>query len=247
MHGGEDIGIIHHFKRSREGYLNKIELLYDKKKGPYIRKRFNAGFFAGCYPDIFVIAIGILLGLRPQSGKSRKQTEEKKYKEFNRLGFPVPKLLEEGDCYLDIEYIKMTELSRLLRDRNESKQRKLDVVRKAAAGIRKIHDAGLEIGDANVHNIGFTPDGRIVFFDFEHKLIKGSREKDYSTFARSAAHEISKSSDVKDVLRSAAQGYGEDMTRKIRIMPWTYLVFFVEKKLKNLYELRKARRYGIGR
>ena len=157
----------------------------------------------------------------------------------------MPKLLEEGDSYIDIEYIEMTELSRLLRDTGGSKQKKLELTRKAAAEIRKIHDAGFELGDVNVHNIGCTPDERIVLFDFEHQFINGSREKDYSTFAGSAVYEIPDSSGVKDILESIADGYGKDLTHKISIMPYAYLVFVAENRLGNLYELVKMRKYKI--
>ena len=181
----------------------------------------------------------------PGSGKSRKRTEVKRYKEFNKRGFPVPELLEEGDGYIDIEYVEMVELSRVLRNINVSKQKKLELIRMAATEMRKIHNAGFNLGDVNVHNIAYTPEGKIVFFDFEHRLIKESRENDYSAFARSAAYEVPDSSDVGDVLKSIAAGYGEDLTRKINIVPYAYLVFIAENKLGNLHELIKAKRYGL--
>jgi tRNA A-37 threonylcarbamoyl transferase component Bud32 len=240
-----DIGIIRYFKRSAEGYLNVIERRYDEKKGRYIRKRFYNGFVANCYSNFITIVEAVPHGLLPGSGKSRKRTEVKRYKEFNKRGFPAPRLLEDGEDYIDIEYVEMVELSRILRDINESKQKKLELIRMAAAEMRKIHDAGFNLGDANVHNIAYTPEGRIVFFDFEHRLIKESREKDYSTFARSAAYEVPDASDVRDVLKSIALGYGEDLTRKISIVPYTYLVFLAENKLGSLHELIKAKRYGL--
>jgi tRNA A-37 threonylcarbamoyl transferase component Bud32 len=240
-----DIGIIRYFKRSAEGYLNVIELRYDEKKGKYIRKRFYNGFLANCYSNFITVVEAIPHGLLPGSGKSRKRTEVKRYKEFNKRGFPAPRLLEDGEDYIDIEYVEMVELSRVLRDINESKQKKLELIRMAAAGMRKIHDAGFSLGDVNVHNIGYTPEGKIVFFDFEHRLIKESREKDYSTFAGSAAYEVPNASDVRDVLKSIAQGYGEDLTQKISIVPYTYLVFLAESKFGSLHELIKAIRYGL--
>jgi tRNA A-37 threonylcarbamoyl transferase component Bud32 len=240
-----DIGIIHYFKRSAEGYLNVIERRYDEKKGRYIRKKFYDSFLADVYSDLLTILEAIPHGLLPGSGKSRKCTEVKRYKEFNKRGFPVPKLLEDGDGYIDIEYVEMVELSRVLRDINESKQKKLELVRMAAAQIRKIHDAGFSLGDVNVHNIAYTPEGKIIFFDFEHRLIKESRKNDYSAFARSAAYEIPDASDVRDVLKSIAQGYGEDLTREISIVPYAYLVFLAENKLGSLHELIKAKRYGL--
>ncbi len=245
MRGVVNIGIIHHFKRSAEGYLNEIEHRYDEKKGKYIRKMFCKSFLANCYSDFLTILEAIPHGLLPASGKSRKRTEAKRYKEFNKRGFPVPKLLEEGENYIDIEYIEMIELSRILRNINESKQKKLELIRMAAVQIRIIHDAGFSLGDVNVHNIAYTPEERIVFFDFEHRLIKDSRENDYSAFARSAAYEIPDASDVRDVLKSIVQGYGEDLTRKINIVPYAYLVFIAENKLGSLHELIKAKRYGL--
>ncbi|KCZ72721.1 Lipopolysaccharide kinase (Kdo/WaaP) family [Candidatus Methanoperedens nitroreducens] len=227
--------------------MNKIERHYDERKGDYIRKRFYNSFFSNCYSDFIAIAVAIPLGLKPKSGKSRKHTEAKRYREFNKRGFPVPKLLEEGEDYLDIEFIKMKELSRLLRDKNASKQKKIEIVKRAAAEIRRIHDAGFELGDANVHNVGCRPDGRIVLFDFEHQQIKENREKDYSTFARSAAYEIPDSSDLRDILTGIAEGYGEDLTRKISIVPYMFVIFLLENKSKNLLELIKAKRHGIKR
>lgn len=118
----------------------------------YIRKRFDNGFLANCYSDFIIIFEAILHGLKPKSGKSRKRTEARRYREFNKRCFPVPKLLEVGDGYIDIEYIEMIELSRLLRDTNGNKQKKLELTRKAAAEIRNIHDAGFELGDSqNIH------------------------------------------------------------------------------------------------
>src|SRR5574337_582099 len=106
VNGSGNIGIIRYFRRSTEGYLNKIERRYERETGEYIRKRFDNGFLANCYSDLLTIFEAIPHGLKPQSGKSRKRTEARKYKEFNKRGFPVPKLLEEGDGYIDIEYIE---------------------------------------------------------------------------------------------------------------------------------------------
>ncbi len=234
--------IINLFKRSKGGFMNKIE--YHKAEG-YIRKSFHNSFLENCYTDFLTTVLGFTLGVKIKSGKNRQYTEAKCLKMLHEKGFPVPELMEKRKGYNDIEYLKMKELSGILGDKTVELSEKKKYLKDSAAIIKKMHDEGIGRCDAGTQNIGVKPDGNIVFMDFEHEFGKWSCEKDISALAASAAFELDKLELVGEALKNIAEGYGDDLTQKIEIVPHAYLAFFVGNKLENLHELRKAIKYGI--
>lgn len=237
------MNIIKLFKRSKGGFMNKIE--YHEAEG-YIRKSFHNSFLENCYTDFLTAMLGFTMGVKIKSGKNRQYTEAKYLKTLHGKGFPVPGLVERGKGYNDIEYLEMKGLlSNILGNKDVKLSEKKKYLKDSAAIIRKMHGEGIERCDAGTHNIGVKPDGNIAFIDFEHESGKRSREKDISALAASAAFELDKPELVGEALKSIAEGYGNNLTQKIEIVPHAYLAFFVGNKLENLHELRKAIKYGI--
>lgn len=234
--------IIGIFKKSDEGFMNAIE--YRKDEG-YVRKKFSGSFLENCYSDLQMCFLALTLGVKPKSGRDRQNTEARELKSLYERGFSVPKLKKEGKGHLDIEYVEMENLSRLLRGGKTEYSKKIDYLEKAAKEMRKIHDAGFKRCDGATSNMGIKPDGSVLFFDFEHEFRGWNNKKDYSALAASAAFEIDKPENVGGALKSIAKGYGKDLTQNIGIVPHAYLFFFLGGKMKNLHELKKAIRYGI--
>ncbi len=236
------MNIINLFKRSKGGFMNKIE--YHEDEG-YVRKSFHNSFLENCYTDFLTTVLGFTVGVKIKSGKNRQYTEAKYLDMLHEKAFSVPELMERGKGYNDIEYLKMKELSEILGNKAVELSEKKKYLKDSAAIIRKMHDRGIERGDGATYNIGVKPDGNIVFIDFEHEFRKWSMEKDISALATSAAFELDKPELVGEALKSIVEGYGKDLTQKIEIVPHAYLAFFVGNKLKNLHELKKAIKYGI--
>lgn len=230
------------FKRSKEGFMNRIEY---HKDGGYVRKRFHNSFLENCYTDFLTTVLGFTIGVKIKSGKNRQYTEAVYLNSLNEKGFPAPRLIKKGNGYNDIGYVEMKELSGILRDDKTGNSKKMKYLRDAAAMLRWMHDEGVERCDAVVSNVGIKPDGNPVFFDFEHESRNPSRRKDVSALAASAAFEIDCPEYVNGVLSSIAEGYGKDLTREMEIVPHAYMAFFFGGKMKNLHEMRKAIRYGI--
>lgn len=234
--------IINLFRRSKGGFTNRIE--YHEDEG-YIRKSFHNSFLENCYTDFLTTVVGFTFGVKIISGKNRQYTEAKYLKTLHEKGFPVPELMKRGKGYNDIEYLKMERLSEILGNKNVNISEKKKYLKDSASIMRKMHGDGIERCAGGTHNIGIKPDGNAVFIDFEYESRNWSRERDISALATSAAFALDKPELVGETLKSITEGYGDDLTQKIEIVPHAYLAFFVGNKLENLHELRKAIRYGI--
>lgn len=229
------------FRTNGSGFMNNIEYIQGDN-GNYVKKVFDTGIFS--YPDVVSSFLFVTNGFKLKSGRNRKSTEAENYRKFKDAKIQVPELIEEGKNYVSVEYVAgMRTLSDVLKDEKIEKPQKIVAVRKAAAEIKRIHKAKLSFADAKTENIGYKND-KIILYDFEHEFREGSKEKDISAFAASVAFDA-KPSDINDFLKASTEGYENDIVKKMKITPHSYLAFFLEGKLGNLHELRKAVKYGI--
>jgi len=234
--------VVKYFRRKGEGFKNIVDIYPEEG---YVRKYFNSTFMNNCYSDFLVGALFFTTGRIPSSRKRRKHTEAKYLKTLEENGIYAPKLLKEDKDYLDIGYIEMEELSKILRNKDVKESKKMELLKMAGEELRKIHDSGINCYDRGTQNIGCCPDGRIVFFDFESGDKRHSNADDYSNLALSTAFEISDASLIKDAMKCIASGYGKDLTKEIKIDPHAYLAFSLEGKMDHFHEIRKARKYGV--
>ncbi len=241
------MGITDIFKRTDYGFMNSFE---HPEEG-IIRKKFDTGILS--YADIVAASLSLLQGYKMRSGKGRKRAEEKSYRKLENIGaagVSTPAFIGSGKDYIDIEYIPQMEvLSGILESAGKNRDEKLSIVRKAAEQIKSLHDADFDFANAAAQNTGYK-DGKPVLYDFEfewrEKNSEERKKKDISAFAASVAAEV-EPSEVRGFLKAISKGYGKDVAKGMEITPHSYMAFFLEGKFGNLHELRKARKYGLGR
>lgn len=95
--------------------------------------------------------------------KKRTRRESKLLREVRRVGVKTPRILEEGEFYIKMEFIEGDKLKDLISNIGSGKKKELAL--EIGKNIAKLHENNIVHGDLTTSNMLNTPEG-IYFIDF---------------------------------------------------------------------------------
>lgn len=197
------------------GHMNRITFSEARVRKTY------AGYPRSVY---FMLGGYFCAGMAYQNTKERMVTEVDKLERFADAGIHVPRVLEIGPNWIEMERLPMRTLRNILEDRDLPTIEKQRALAQAARTLRDSHDAGLLHEDATPGNFGLV--GNTMYtFDLEHRLRDRSnaRATDYGRLLAYAVHRMPEGGVTDGMVRTMAEGYRTDLTGQVVFQPQVFM------------------------